>query len=303
VTLLDVLEGAFVAFKDRQRQMQLGTTCECNACRRIPDLTLKLIAHHGSFLRQTVGGHSQVAGPDVILAHRLLKNEFTGSKAYLLVTAPAVARLGIDPAAAGMQAHRETYEHLGEVECFVAALEPVWQRALEARVVRVAPAEADLRLDCVLPVAPPVAWEWMTSAERRQRYQLKSRSVSEDTGRAGRPGPGMRFHCDHGATKIRETVLDWRPFRYFTLDGTVEPLGVTLRITFDFLPEDAGVRVTLLVALAPGTPWWKRLLMKAVKGRTRRDLAANFANLQRLLRDEPAGLAATALTTTPRRAD
>jgi len=120
--LLDVLDGAFVAFKDRQREMEADESCACGACRNVANLDLKIVAHHGRFLRQLVGGRGQLAGVDVILAHRLLKNGLERKRAYLLLTEAALRWLGIDRARANLTAHVERYEHLGDVRCFVRDL-------------------------------------------------------------------------------------------------------------------------------------------------------------------------------------
>lgn len=282
VTLLDVLESAFVAFKQRQRQMELNTTCQCNACRRLPSLNLKLIAHHGSFLRQTVGGRSQAAGPPVILAHRLLKNTIESLRAYLLLTEAAVQRTGIDLEAARLRPHRETYEHFGEVRCFVADLEPVWRQALEANVVRVTPEEALFRFDLFLLAPPPVAWDWLLSPEKRMQFQVDTRSLVQESP-GGRFGPGTRFHCDHGKSRILETVLDWRPFNYCTRDAVKQPGNFALRYTVELAPEGEGTRLTFLAAPAPTLPWWKRALLRAVSRKISQALHADMANLQRLL--------------------
>lgn len=122
--LLEVLEGAFAAFRQRQQAMQADETCSCNACANIAKLDLKIVAHHGSFLRHAVGGHSQVAGVDVILAHRLLKNRLPTRRAYLMLTEAALRWIGIDPARAGLVAHTERYDYLGDVRCFVRDLAP-----------------------------------------------------------------------------------------------------------------------------------------------------------------------------------
>ena len=117
-------ERAFVAFRQQQDELARDHSCRCGACRSVPDLSLKLIVHHGRFVRQTVGGRARVTGPDVILAHRLLKND-VGAEAYLLLTAPALERAGLDPVAAGMRPYTAAYPHLGQVACFVSDLEPV----------------------------------------------------------------------------------------------------------------------------------------------------------------------------------
>jgi len=121
--LLDVLDGAFVAFRNRQREMQADESCSCNVCRNISILSLKIVAHHGRFLRQVVGGRGQVAGADVILVHRLLKNRLVRREAYLLLTEAALRWARVDPTRAGLVAHTERYEYLGDVRCFVRDLD------------------------------------------------------------------------------------------------------------------------------------------------------------------------------------
>jgi hypothetical protein len=121
-TLLDVLEETFVAFKSRQQEMQADESCSCHACRSVGSLDLKIVAHHGRFLRQMVGDRSQAAGVSVLLAHRLLKNALVGRRAYLLLTEAALRWAGVDPTRAGLVAHTERYEHFGDVRCFVKQL-------------------------------------------------------------------------------------------------------------------------------------------------------------------------------------
>lgn len=118
--LLDVLSAGFAGFESRQRELQADDSCSCNACRGVWRLRLKVICHHGTFLRQTVGSLVQVAGSDVILAHRLLKNGLAGKAHYTLITRPALHRMEIDPGRTGFFSHVERDEHFGEIECFIA---------------------------------------------------------------------------------------------------------------------------------------------------------------------------------------
>ncbi len=101
----NALMDAFRGFKEAQSRMALDDSCSCGACRATAQLNLKLIAHHGRFVRQVVGGHARVAGPDVILAERA----------------------GVDPVASGMERRLLSYAHLGEMPCFVADPEPGWE--------------------------------------------------------------------------------------------------------------------------------------------------------------------------------
>jgi len=73
----------------RVEQMAKNTTCTCSACKAMPTLDLKCVAHFGRFALQKTPTGQQLVGPDVTLTHILLKNdviEKTGIKSYALLT-------------------------------------------------------------------------------------------------------------------------------------------------------------------------------------------------------------------------
>jgi hypothetical protein len=132
-SVLEAADEAFDAFRARRRELAADESCGCRACRSVWRLDLKIVAHHGAFVRQTVGGRRQLAGTDVILVHRLLKNGLARATGYLLLTEAALDRLGIAPTAVGLVAWSERYDHLGEVRCFVAEPRFPLVAELEAR--------------------------------------------------------------------------------------------------------------------------------------------------------------------------
>ena len=97
--------------------------CECAACRSLDGLELKFVVHHGEYVVQSVAGHPELFGPDVTVAHLLLKNpvaELIGRAAYALVTERAAAEL--DRPLDGSLPVTEEYEHYPPVEARVLAL-------------------------------------------------------------------------------------------------------------------------------------------------------------------------------------
>jgi class 3 adenylate cyclase len=136
-SLLDVLENAVAAFRRRRQELAADESCGCGACRSVGSLDLKIVVHHGRFLRHEVGGRSQAAGADVILTHRLLKNGVP-SRGYLLLTEPALRWAEVDPARGGLRPHVERYEHLGEVVCFVKDLSESGRRDTHPSAARAA---------------------------------------------------------------------------------------------------------------------------------------------------------------------
>jgi hypothetical protein len=192
--LLDLLESTYVAFRDRQMGIKRRTTCECNACRRIPDLDLKVLIHYGDYLQQDVGGIAELLGSDVNLAHRLLKNhvsEATGWRAYMLFTEQSLTHLGVSLPEAHAQI--EAYDHLGDVQTYSLDLHERYQALTDARRVFVTAEEADLVLvqDIVAPA--PVVWDWLNDPQRRTRW-MHERTWQAGARPGGRTGVGARNH-------------------------------------------------------------------------------------------------------------
>jgi hypothetical protein len=65
----------------------------------------------------------------------------------------------------------------------------------------------------------------------------------------GRTGAGATTHCVHGkAVAMRETVLDWKPFDYYTVEQNSGPMGV-VQVTFRLQAMDEGRATRMRAAL------------------------------------------------------
>src|SRR3954454_1405484 len=169
--LLTAVVDTYLAFQRRRRAISLATSCPCDACRKIPDLELKLVAHRGSFAAHDVAGSHELTGSDVIVAHRLLKNrvtETTGLRGYALLTEAACGELRIDD----LQPHVERYDDLGEVEARIVDLQARW-RTEDARVTaRVDPAEALFTFEAVVDQPPAEVWRVQTDPREQPSWRV-----------------------------------------------------------------------------------------------------------------------------------
>lgn len=121
--LIACIEACYAEFRLRLGAAHDVWACRCDACVRIDQLDLKFIVHAGPFVVQAIGGTTELAGPEVVMAHRLLKNEAAtvlGRGAYALVTAAAVERLEVPVAAAVPLT--AAYEHYEPIEAFAFPL-------------------------------------------------------------------------------------------------------------------------------------------------------------------------------------
>jgi hypothetical protein len=225
--LLDVLERCYFGFRRRRRDVRQATSCECNACMRIPDLNLKFVAHVGLIGRQRMAGLEELVGSDVIVVHRLLKNtvvEETGVAAYALLSQACVDAMKIDAAALDMRPHLETYEHLGEVHGWIHDLERRWQEEEQRKRVFIAPADASFSVAIPTHAPPQVAWEFLTTPGRRAAWQSGVTDVIVEA-KGNRRGVGATNHCMHGADAVVEEILDWRPYDYWSDRSTLNTPG------------------------------------------------------------------------------
>ena len=248
--LLDTIERCYFGFRRRRRDVRQATSCECTACARIPDLDLKFVVHHGAAIVQRVAGRQELLGSEVIVVHRLLKNEVMeqlGIGAYALLTQACIDATDLDPAALGMRAHTETYDRIGDVPAWAHDLEGRWQEEEARARVLVTPAEATLDVSVSASVPPQVAWRFLTTPGQRMTWQPWVTEVTIRGATGGRRGPGSANHCMHGRDAVVEEILDWRPYDYVTDRTILDTPGGPVKIlhTIELEPTTAGTTIHL----------------------------------------------------------
>ena len=292
--LLDTVEETYYSFRARRRDITHSTTCDCNACARIPQLDLKFISHHGQFVRKDVEGRTELTGNDVIVAHSLLKNQVKEefeTDAYHLVTEACVEALGMDPEALSMKPHHEKYEDVGQIWAYVTDLEERWRYEQERRRVFIVPSEAELEFVDEYPAPRPIVWEYVTSPRKRVEWQGGVDRVDQDNP-GGRQGVGTTNHCVHGSTTFREQIIDWRPFQYFTKRVIRSRLLGPWTITVEF--RALGEGTTEVRTRGKKLSGLHRVVFNLFKARIAREMAADAKRLRALLETDSSSTAQAA---------
>jgi hypothetical protein len=75
------------SFLARRERFKADIACECASCSQLDKLSLKFVVHQGEVAEQRVKRHVELAGVDVILVHRMLKNSVPVIE-YVLMTDP-----------------------------------------------------------------------------------------------------------------------------------------------------------------------------------------------------------------------
>lgn len=256
--LFELIESTYLDFRSRRESARRRTTCTCNACRNIPSLDLKFIAHYGEYFVQDVMGTRELVGSDVNLIHRLLKNhvtDATGWKAYALFTEQCLDHLNLHPA--NLHEELESYEHLGDVRTLSMDLHKRYKELMDARHVIIIPEEAHYRYEYDYDGPPEAVWEWFNDPQKRSQWMTSE--IVPVLRPHGRAGAGARNHCVHGKNDVVvEDVLDMQPYQYFTVAHTPQGSPAVLRMTFCFQPLSSNKTHFLLTFKAsfPHAPDW-----------------------------------------------
>ena len=227
-TLIHQIDNLYFQFRSFLQKMHFNTTCECNACSNIPTLDLKFFVHYGEYAITKVAGREELMGPDVILVHRLMKNDVrakTGKKAYTLYTMAAADRLSLQDYCEDIIPHEENLSDVGDIHLKVYCMHDAYKKELLSDKNRetVEGIKPWVKIEIDLDAPPNVVWDYLTKSDLKKQW-LSAIGVGDviDSRKDGKKikGVGTKYHCAHEAGDIKYEVVDWRPFNYFTVDGS-----------------------------------------------------------------------------------
>jgi len=249
-TLLELIESTYVSFRDRIRLAERNTACPCEACRMIPTLDLKFIVHWGEWMLQETATSVKPFGSCVNLVHRMLKNEVTdatGWRAYALFSDRALDHMGVHPA--GMHEQSVEYPHLGSTTIHALGLRARYEELTAARTSYLAGPDAHFTIRRTYPLSRARLWEFMTSLERRNEWEVNADWQEVERTR-GRTAQGATNHCARSG--FLEELMDWRPFDYWTTE--LRWRAVRFRVTGELSDAGESTQVEWRMALESVLP-------------------------------------------------
>jgi len=223
-SLIHQIESIYFGFRRHLDKMHFNTSCACKACKNIPGLDLKFFVHYGEYTLQSMGDREELTGPDVILVHRLMKNNVvakTGVSAYAMFTEQAAAKLPIDLVCDDLKEYEDSFQDQGILKTRLLCLHTLWGKELKSdrNRVKIPSDQHWIKTQVQLTVSPEVAWGYATGAEHKKIW-LGMDKVEHTPANGRAYGNGSKYHCAHGeAGSFDYEVMDWRPFEYLTIQG------------------------------------------------------------------------------------
>ena len=83
--IVEIMARSNKAFNKKLSDLAFVQACGCEPCTQSKNLRLKICAHKGNFSLNKIRNFEELSGEDVILTHRMLKNDIESSE-YWLVT-------------------------------------------------------------------------------------------------------------------------------------------------------------------------------------------------------------------------
>ncbi len=209
-----------------------------------------------------------------------------GWRAYVLFTEHSLNQMGLRPE--GMYESSGSYPDVGEVKTASVDLRPRYQALTKARQAYVGTEEADVTIEHQFDAPPQVLWDWLNDPQKRTRWN-RLRTWSAVLRPGGRTGVGAKNHCAHGMGTLVETIMDWRPYRYFTVQAKQDSLGIAIQQTFELepLPDGEGTRLLMRTRIEKATPRW--LMGTMIRKAARRIWESDFDHLGHLISEGTGG--------------
>ena len=267
------LRGLYENFRESIAEITSGSTCRCGACDRSGDLTLKFVVHGGEFDTQKIAGRKELIGPDIVVAHRLLKNGVP-LREYALLTTPLaeVARASGLPTVAG----RDDYEHIGAVEYLYLDLQPVREEFDKSREVYISEEDADVVATAEIEAPPDLVWRVANDRDKAPQWVPTLQELEPLSGEYGKVGSVHTCLHGGGIKMVHLVVAVDEAGRRRTERLWNLPLVNEAYFTVEAKPSSSGTRAAIYYSFKTGIPIAgqiaKSIFIRNTKGHAERDM-------------------------------
>lgn len=241
--LLAQIQKMFVSFHAHLKKYETNRICNCGACKTAHTLTLKFVAHYGNITLNRIKDRSSLFGKEVVIAHRLLKNDIKNNE-YALVTNNLVnactSWTDMDTVAWAPIYHRSQRYDSGEVSYCYISLSPLMDHVPEPKAedfsipgvkALMTQCEATLEapMDMVFDVLADLSWrsKWMVGTAPVTDMLSAKITQSGSTHRCITNGPVIISH-DFQTTDDRVTFSETDVKKNHCAVFTLERIGQNL---------------------------------------------------------------------------
>lgn len=275
----------FSSFHKRLMVIERDTVCQCGACQTASKLTLKFIAHFGYLKEIKVARFVKATGVDMIVAHRLLKND-VDSDEYILITeacGDAVGHTSPHPALQWSKSS-QAYATIGTVNYEFATLSDYRKQiSPPAAPPRFVVEKGEDNLEIVIDAPLKTVYQTLINVDKRPEWLDGVATINREM---TSERIGMQHNCVFHGLKLINTAA-YRDFHEdharYSEKVEIPEIKVTLQAHYEM--EALGAGNTLL---SFNVNWMGASLPAENKKGMMAGQAANFELLKRVCENNPA---------------
>ncbi len=239
--ILEQAENMFVAFHSHLRQYETHRICQCGACSSASGLTLKMVAHAGELEQISIRGHEKLHGSDLIMAHRLLKNDVV-IREYLLMTKPVIH--GDEQELRGLEGSawekgKTFYEDFGDVNYSYLALSELHKKVSDPpRPVGGTRTENPVIQEVLIDAPLQDVFEVVTNFDYRLHWNKNVKTIDYEKEKVNRVGTKHVCVFDNRTIEFETVTGQFGPSKMVYGEKLKDVPAVLKEMTLYYIMED-----------------------------------------------------------------
>ena len=286
--ILDQVKRMFVRFHSHLRYYDKYRLCHCGACSEATGLNLKFVVHIGKLgFLQLRGQKKKPHGKEVVLAHRVLKNDVPGNE-YLLMTEPAKSNYDkeitqyqegltfkdcqTDYGDGDLGTVSYCYSELGHYKKLIN--EPT-ELVMESKV------SSPLRVQEFINAKPVDLFEYIVNFEHRKKWLEGINDIEYDTDEINKVGSQHVCIINNKRIQVETVTADFGEDKWVYGEKSKGPLMKELIVYYIIEPKSEGSLLKIEVHPKP-IPVLGHLFLPILKKEFRKALLTGISKLKEL---------------------
>jgi hypothetical protein len=281
--LLAQAQKMFVNFHQHLKKYQGQRICECGACRGAGSLSLKIIAHAGNSEFIKVKGHQKPYGSDVILVHRLLKNNIPSSE-YLLLSDQLISQKPVktkeeDYPWLNWVAGSSEYESLGLVSYHYSSLSDLHETIPEPEVKPSFTAARPIIVETFIERPRDEVFEIIIDFEQRMKWNQFANRIDYDPEQLNQVGAKHVCVFDSNTIEFESVKGNFGTDQLVYGEKLLDPPAFIKDITIYFIVGHQGEGASVQLQIHYLLKFWGKLMDPILR---RKNFKVNTQLLQHL---------------------
>lgn len=238
--LINQCLSTFHKFHEQLNIIERDTVCQCGACQSATNLTLKFIVHFGYIKEIKVAQFVKATGVDMIVAHRLLKND-VDSHEYILITnscCEAVGRCEPYPMLTWLKSSH-SYSAIGNIEYEFAALSK-YKSQIPAPPERpkFVVDKGDDNLEVIINASLKIVYQTLINVDKRPEWLMGVDSVNREM-------TSERIGMQHNCVFMGMVLINTAVYNHFEEDHAkyseqveITEVDATIMLHYDMYVHD-----------------------------------------------------------------